>query len=263
MKVGYVKISMTLVAVFLQFIVLGKQPPADISSDAATYEENLLTKPQRDQLLVEMINLQRDILAANREIDLLPAVKAAKDELLALRKANAPRKDIVAANTKYIKLKEAEQSKDVLLSKKLERYKYVASLLEYDKLRNKVNRAKLTPEALAEARPEVQLAKPAYDVIVEKEEQLKQEQSKGGETPLDNLIPENVVKLMSDNRVWVDGKLVAWDDLSASLKLLYEKKPELELEVDGEVDTPISKLMEIIKLARAAGFKNVSIRKLF
>jgi hypothetical protein len=74
-----------------------KQPPANIASDATKHEANLLTKPQRDQLQVEMIGLQRDIIAAYRDFDKLPEIKAAKDEMLQLREKKAPRKEISAA----------------------------------------------------------------------------------------------------------------------------------------------------------------------
>ncbi len=238
-----------------------KQPPANIGSDAAKHETNLLTKPQRDQLQVEMIGLQRDIIAAHRTIDALPEVKAAKDEMLQLREKKAPRKEISAALAKYNELKNVEQNKDPILVKKLERYKYVASLLEYDKLRNKVNRAKMSSEDVAIDKPKVELARPVYEKQVEKEQQAKalEESALASEQE----IPHNVIKLFENGEVFVSGKRVAWANLPTALAELYKQNPELELFVDGEVEAPISKLLEMMKIARAAGFKDVSIRKLF
>lgn len=239
-----------------------KQPPANITSDAAKHEANLLTKPQRDQLQVEMISLQRDIIAAHRSIDKLSEVKAAKDEMHRLRKERAARKEIIAASAKYNELKQAELNKDPILAKKLERYEYVASLLEYDKLRNKVNRARMLPEDIAAARPKVNLARPVYEKIVEKKEQA-QAIVEDAIDRADEEISHNVIKLFKNDEVLVAGKRVAWSDLSSALAELYKQEPELELLVDGEIDTPVSKLLEMMKLARAAGFKDVSIRKLF
>lgn len=238
-----------------------KQPPPDFTSAAAQYETNLLTKPQRDQLQIEMINLQRDIIAAHRNIDKLPEVKAAKDDLARLRAEKAPRSEIVAANSKYMNLKNAEQNKDPILVKKLERYKYVAKLLDYDKLRNKVTRARLPAEVVAENRPEVQMARPVYEKIVEKEAAAKAAEEAA--LAKEDIIPHNVIKLFENNEVAVAGKRVPWSELPNALTELYKQEPELELQVDGEVETPVSKLMEMMKLAREAGFKDVSIRKLF
>lgn len=253
----YVFVGMSLSVLF----AFAKQPPTDIASDAAKYETNLLTKPQRDQLQVEMINLQRDIIAAHRNIDKLPDVKAAKDELARLRAEKAPRSEIVAANTKYSELKNAEQNKDPVLVKKLERYKYVATLLDYDKLRNKVKRARMPAEVVAENRPKVQMARPVYEKQVANEtaEKTVQEETVAKE----DIIPHNVIKLFENSEVAIAGKRVAWSELPNALAELYKQDPELELQVDGEVETPISKLMEMMKLAREAGFKDVSIRKLF
>lgn len=257
LKISFVVILL----VGMQMSLDAKQPPANITSDAAKYETNLLTKPQRDQLQVEMIGLQRDIIAAHRSFDKLPEVKAAKDEMLRLREEKASRKEIVAASAKYNELKQAEINKDSVLVKKLERYKYVASLLEYDKLRNKVNRAKMSPEDAAAERPKVDLARPVYEKQVEKEQQAKllEEVASASEPE----IPHNVIKLFENDEVFIAGKRVAWSELSNALAELYKQEPELELLVDGEVDTPVSKLLEMMKLARAAGFKDVSIRKLF
>lgn len=256
------KITLKMVLSVAVFAIMltnsyAKQPPADIGSDAAKYETNLLTKPQRDQLQVEMISLQRDIIAAHRTIDALPEVKAAKDEMLRLRKEKAPRMEIVAASAKYNELRTAEQNKDKILVKKLERYKYVASLLEYDKLRNKVTRARMPEEQVNKEKPIVQTARPVYEVQVAKEQQataIEEEEQQP---------PHNVVKLYENSEVFVAGKRVAWSNLRGTLEELYQEEPELELQIDGEVDTPVSKLMEMMKLAREVGFKDVSIRKLF
>lgn len=250
------------VSIGMLFPLCAKQPPANIASDAAKHETNLLTKPQRDQLQVEMIGLQRDIIAAHRSTDKLPEVKAAKDEMLRLREEKAPRMEIVAASAKYNELKQAELNKDPVLVKKLERYKYVASLLEYDKLRNKVNRAKMLPEAAAAERPQVQIARPVYE-----EQVAKEQEQKNADAALENSgaeeIPHNVIKLFENNEVFIAGNRIVWADLPNALAELYKQEPELELLVDGEVEAPVSKLLEMMKLARAAGFKDVSIRKLF
>lgn len=245
------------VSIMVAFSLSAKQPPADIGSDAAKYETNLLTKPQRDQLLIEMIGLQREIIAANRAIDIIPEVKAAKDEMLRLRKEKAPRMEIVAASSKYNELRQAEQNKDLILVKKLERYKYVASLLEYDKLRNKVTRARMPEELVNKEKPIVQTARPVYEIQVAKEQQataIEEEEQQPH---------HNVVKLYENSEVFVAGKRVAWSNFRGALEELYQEEPELELLVDGEIETPISKLIEMMNLAREVGFKDVSIRKLY
>lgn len=249
------------VSIGVLFPLSAKQPPANITSDAAKYETNLLTKPQRDQLQVEMISLQRDIIAAHRSFDKIPEVKAAKDEMLRLREEKAPRMEIVAASAKYNELREVEQNKDPILVKKLERYKYVAMLLEYDKLRNKVNRAKMSPEAAEAERPKVELARPVYEKVVEKEQQAKALRETTVTTEQE--IPDNVIMLFANDEVLVEGNRVAWSDLPSALAVLYKHNPDLELQVDGDVEAPISKLLEMMKLARAAGFKDVTVRKLF
>lgn len=268
MKSSYIKFTIALIAFTSSLLFsYAKQPPANISSDAATYEENLLTKEQRDTLQVEMISLQRDIIAANRAIDEIPEVKAAKEEMYRLTKEKAPKSEIVAARARYNELRFAEQKKDPILVKKLERYEYIASLLEYDKLRNKVARARMPAEDVAAERPVVQMARPAYEVQVARE---LEEQKQGAEEALDedittseNELPHNVVKLFENNEVHIAGKIVQWDELATAFEELYKQEPELELQMDGEVETPVSKLMEMMRLAREAGFKDVSIRRLF
>ena len=116
-------------------------------------------------------------------------------------------------------------------------------------------------EIVAENRPKVQLARPVYEKQVAKEKAEKAAQD--GAINSDDTIPHNVIKLFENNEVAVAGKRVAWSELPNSLAELYKQEPELELQVDGEVETPVSKLMEMIKIAREAGFKDITIRKLF
>lgn len=122
----------------------GAIPRPDIPDGSAAREPDLLDAYQRRTLQLELVKLQREIVAARREA-------AASEELEPLRAALAEAKlggDATNVLAKQAALSDATETilyRDETIPPKIKRLQEVGRLLEYDNRREKQDRAKHPP----------------------------------------------------------------------------------------------------------------------